>query len=467
MSLAKAAPDGLKDRECEKMALRERPPIPYVPEKDSVQETVSSFKDTTVKTTLASGTELRVPVWHSGTREAFLIHVGSARGAIEKKGFFKSFEELSKDYAEKRKKVKEIRKQAEALIEATAAQPRKAAPNETAEEDDDEAGTALLRKETRADLKLALAAVKEVADLRDEAAQGMFELYADLLSVDARYAWNKIVQEQTEADPYKDLHGLERKGPRGMSRKSFDDCVMFHLLTVFPNNAAEQERYYVTNVLKKPQRVSIRQFVQRVEQLNSYIAQLPCWYYSPSVNVKTVPMNVSFPEADLASHVLRMCPYAWQDQYNLHEKGGMPTDIRSLLQSLESIERVCGQEGNTKVNPSRDEKPSGSEKKGTKRPGTDNPRVPKKVRTERNCDLCKKDGGAYTTHNTRDCRRFEKDGTEKADFRAAKKGGKKPNPTKQSFAQLSEKLDKLEKVLKKKDTKKRKRRRSDSDSDSE
>jgi hypothetical protein len=56
---------------------------------------------------------------------------------------------------------------------------------------------------------------------------------------------------------------------------------------------------------------------------------------------------------------------------------------------------------------------------------------------------------------------------QKADFRAAKKDGKKPNPTKQSFAQLSKKLDKLEKVLKKKDTKKRKRRRSNSDSDSE
>jgi hypothetical protein len=195
------------------MALRERPPIPYVPEKDSIQETVASFKDTTVKTTLGSGTELRVPVWHSGTREAFLIHVGSARGAIEKKGFFKSFEEHSKDYAEKRKKVKEIKKQAEALIEATAAQPRSAAPKVTAEEDDDEAGIALLRTESKAELKQALVAVKEVADLRDEAAQGMFELYADLLSVDARYAWNKIVQEQTEADPYQDLQGLNRKGP--------------------------------------------------------------------------------------------------------------------------------------------------------------------------------------------------------------------------------------------------------------
>ncbi len=107
-----------------------------------------------------------------------------------------------------------------------------------------------------------------------------------------------------------------------------------------------------------------------------------------------------------------------------------------------------------------------SKKKGTKRPGTESPRVPKKVRTEKHCDLCKKHGGTHTTHNTCDCCRFEKNGTEKADFRAAKKGRKKPSPTKQSFAQLSDELDKLEKVLKKRDTKKRKRRRSDSDSDS-
>jgi hypothetical protein len=44
-------------------------------------------------------------------------------------------------------------------------------------------------------------------------------------------------------------------------------------------------------------------------------------------------------------------------------------------------------------------------------------------------------------HNACHCRRFEKDGTEKSDFRAAKKGGKKPNPVEQSFAQLSERLD--------------------------
>jgi hypothetical protein len=463
MSLAKAVPDGLKDWECEKMALHERPPIPYVPEKDSVQETVSSYKDSHLKTLIKEGMELRVPIWHSGMRKAFLIHMGSAREAIEKKGYFKSFEDHSDNYSEKRGKVKELKDQLVALKEAIAAQPTD--PKETTVEAANESSAAL-RAETKADLKVALEAVAEAATQRDKAAADMFQLYANLLSVNVRYAWNKIVQEQTEADPYQDLQGLTRKGPQGMSRKSLEDCVMFHLLTMFPNNAAEQERYYVTNVLKKPQRVSIRQFVQCVEQLNSYISQLPCWYYSPSVKANTIPMNVPFAKADLASQVLQMCPYVWQDQFNLHEKGGTPVDMRLLLQSLEAIEHVCGQERSDKSNPSRDEKPLHSKKKGTKRPGTESPTVPKKLRTEKHCDLCKKHGGTYTMHNTRDCCCYEKDGTEKSNFGTAKKG-KKNNPTRQSFAQLSKKLDKLEKVLKKKDTKKRKRRCGDSNSDSE
>jgi hypothetical protein len=61
------------------------PLIPYVPEKNSVQETVSSYKDNYLRKLIKEGKELRVPIWHSGTREAFLIHVGSTQEAIEKK----------------------------------------------------------------------------------------------------------------------------------------------------------------------------------------------------------------------------------------------------------------------------------------------------------------------------------------------------------------------------------------------
>ncbi len=82
---------------------------------------------------------------------------------------------------------------------------------------------------------------------------------------------------------------------------------MFHILTVFPNNAAEQEKYYLSNVLKKPQRVAICQFIQCVEQLNAYVAKLPCWYYTPSYVAGMTPASVPFTKVDLASHVLWMC----------------------------------------------------------------------------------------------------------------------------------------------------------------
>jgi hypothetical protein len=54
----------------------------------------------------------------------------------------------------------------------------------------------------------------------------------------------------------------------------------------------------------------------------------------------------------------------------------------------------------------------------------------------------------------------------KANFRAAKKAGKKSNPAKQSFAQLSAKLDKLEMTLKKASHKSKKLCRDNSNHDS-
>jgi hypothetical protein len=103
-------------------------------------------------------------------------------------------------------------------------------------------------------------------------------------------------------------------------------------------------------------------------------------------------------------------------------------------------------------------KSSNKGEKGKKRPGTDSTvRFPKKVCFEKHCNLCKKHGGAHTTHNTCDCCRFEKDRKEKSSFRAAKKGGYKSNPVNQNFAQLTDKIKKLEKALKKSGKKGKKR----------
>ncbi len=174
----------------------------------------------------------------------------------------------------------------------------------------------------------------------------------------------KVISKQMESNPYVNLQGDALQGPRGMLRQSFHDCVMFHLLTVFPINAAEQEKYYITNELKKPQRISVRQFVRQVEQLNAYIAQMPCFYYSPQANASTKPENFPFPEAELGAHVLQICPLAWQDQDILDKKNMMPLDMRMLLTSLEAIERVCTHEKGKQEEKS--EKSSFNGKKGKK-----------------------------------------------------------------------------------------------------
>jgi hypothetical protein len=136
--------------------------------------------------------------------------------------------------------------------------------------------------EYQADYEKAKFVAETAKNKHKAAATKMFQFYANLLSLDAKYAWNKIVKEQTETDLFKDLQGVSRKGLRGLLRESFNDCIMFHLLIVFPKNAAEQEKFYLSNVLKKPQSVGICQFIQGVEQLDAYVTQLPCWYYSPS-----------------------------------------------------------------------------------------------------------------------------------------------------------------------------------------
>jgi hypothetical protein len=130
---------------------------------------------------------------------------------------------------------------------------------------------------------------------------------------------------------------------------------------VFPNKAAEQKRYYITNLVKKPQHVSVHQFVQRVEQLNFYIVQLPCWSYIAKPSI--IPANVSLTEANLESHVLLMCPLMWQDHFNLHKKDMTPVDMRLLLISLQAIERVCTQE---KSNAQSNKKAFKKGKKGNK-----------------------------------------------------------------------------------------------------
>ncbi len=202
MSLAKAAPDHLKEWECKKIALCKCPPIPYVPKKDCVQETVSAFKDSHLMMKIHEGTELRVPIWHSGMRKAFLIHVGCALEAIKRKGYFKAYVESNKVYMEQCSWIKQGKAQLAELDDSTnreAETSRKS--NKKSNVTNAEASQA--DPALQADLVFEIKQAPEAMDKAEAKAKGeqaaadIFQLYTNLLSVNVKYTWIKIIHKQT------------------------------------------------------------------------------------------------------------------------------------------------------------------------------------------------------------------------------------------------------------------------------
>lgn len=453
---------GLKDQECERGSRTKRPPIPYVPVVDEVQDALNanSKEARTQKIKLPNKTEFQATIWNTGTPEEFVNHVKQALHACERMGLFADYDAALKARKKADKKLLEVQRQ----LEAAQKEP--------------DINSAIVN-DLKVEKKSHRSEVNAQEQKRVDAAEGFFSLYANLLSVEARTHWDKIVERQIDTAPWTDLKGKEKKKKRGKTYASFMDCTQHHLLTVFNYDAAEQQKFYISNILKKPQRVSVRAFFTRVEQLNSYIALLPSLYNSPRATPATKEIH-PHDEAELAGLLLRMCPESWQTQYDLSQET-IPQDSRKLLIVLENIEKVVPSStaATTKPNTTNagSSKLNGKSDAGGKRKGTDSSAsgTAKKKRTEKHCVLCQKYGGKAATHNTSDCTKYEKDGTLQKAWAGNKYAADKTNKKSEgnSFAQLEKRLvQSFEKAIKKgarkASSRKRRHNHSDSsDSDSE
>jgi len=104
--MSKAVPDRLKPQECEQGRRRVKLPIPYIPEKDELQEAVESTAS--INLTLLTKVELRVSMWSCGTLEKFLMHVQQAITAIKAKVLQDNYEKLIWAEKECMEKFKEV-----------------------------------------------------------------------------------------------------------------------------------------------------------------------------------------------------------------------------------------------------------------------------------------------------------------------------------------------------------------------
>ena len=85
--------------------------------------------------------------------------------------------------------------------------------------------------------------------------------------------------------------------------------------------------------------------------------------------------------------------------------------------------------------------------------------------SKKHCDLCEKHGDLHMTHNTGDCRKYNKDETFQKSFNKAKSESKDQNN--QNFAQImKDGFAEMTKALKKDKKCKKKSRKYDSDPDS-
>jgi hypothetical protein len=239
MSLAKSVPQGLNPQECKLTKLHELPLVPYISEKDKVQEEAAKLQNLQIKTSLEKDTTLNFPVWHkNGTREANLMHVMVVLDAMKKRGHFNNYDRAQKAY-EEAKKVTELAEAGLALLERTSVgttskrkkkvlKKTKEATKEAfvkAHETKPEAKGAveapnvteyLMKDGFHADLEKAKQARETAQGAMTAAANLMFTFYSNLLSPKSKYAWNKIVAKQMENDPFVNLLGVSLEGPRGI-----------------------------------------------------------------------------------------------------------------------------------------------------------------------------------------------------------------------------------------------------------
>ncbi len=268
MSLAKSVPKGLNPQECERTKLPKPLPVPYIPKKDKVQEEVAKLQNLQINTSLKKDTTLNFLVWHeNGTCEAFLMYVTVVLDAMKKRGHLKDYDRAQKAN-EEAKKAAELAEAGLALLEGTSAGTTskrkkkvltkakeaskealaKAQETEPETKDAEEAPGVtedLMKAGFQADLEKAKQAQETAQGATTSAANLMFMFYLNLLSPKSKYTWNKVIVRQTEGNQYVNLQGVSLEGPRGLSCKLLNNCARFHLLTAFPINAAEQEKYYI------------------------------------------------------------------------------------------------------------------------------------------------------------------------------------------------------------------------------
>jgi hypothetical protein len=112
--------------------------------------------------------------------------------------------------------------------------------------------------------------LQEAQKAHDKAIAESYEQLRNLLSGNAQSQWDHVCRKMHERDSWAAVNGQVTEGRRPQTWTSFRDCLELHKLTVFSADTAKRQRFYIQQVVRKPQRATVRQHISRMGVFNDY-----------------------------------------------------------------------------------------------------------------------------------------------------------------------------------------------------
>ena len=230
----KSLPEGLKDLEYKQGNIVDWPPMLYIQPVDPNEKQ----EKTKIKVKLPDGTNYQMAPFQAGSNEDYVTHIIVMKQLLEQKEIEDDVETaFGVVLSLKDEKLDPFLKNLNISMF-------------NAEEED---------------LKSHIASVKEeMQKAREKALAEIIKTY-ELIRVyfvgKALTQWDKAVSEMHTKEPWVAVNGESHKGSRMKIWASFLGCIELHKFTIFSCDAAELQRYYMQQGIKKPQRILVRSFM--------------------------------------------------------------------------------------------------------------------------------------------------------------------------------------------------------------
>jgi hypothetical protein len=176
MSTKLKSSDMLRDAECEKGQLSQRPPIPYVPVVDVL---MPKEEPQVLKVKLPNTSHISILIFSHGNNKEYLAHVVAVLRIIEQKGLPKKCRVCTKAVAKQSEALKSLQEAAESR---------------------DTVSTSIDVTACKVEIEQTTQMLQEAQKAHDKAVANSYEQLRNLLFSDTQSQWNRICRETHEHD---------------------------------------------------------------------------------------------------------------------------------------------------------------------------------------------------------------------------------------------------------------------------